>query len=322
MFIFDKILNVRRYTTRNHYRKAWDEAVNIDPPIPLNVDIELSTVCNLRCPFCFLQDTTYKNSKKKFFMDYELACNIIDDAVSINVPALKFNWRGESTLHQHFVDILKYAKHKRSFYDIIVNTNGNCPESSLPGLMYATKVIVSLDTIGRENYKQHRPRGNLQNVFNTIEYLLARGHEGVVVRRVITKDNKRENFKDAILKLFGNLISISEHYCFDRNKSSAHQIVNTEHNVQKNPQGRVYCCYPSQRIVIATDGKMFPCCVDYNQTMLLGIYPKDSLSTAWNSMKIIQLRNMLRENMIPPTQCQDCTSFMAYNCKERENLQK
>ncbi len=106
------------YSTFQEYRQAWDHAYTNDPPIPLNVDIELASVCNLECPFCFISDKSFDKQirqiasdgkSKRRLMNTDLALKIIDQAASIGVPALKFNWRGESTIHHDYSKILCYA---------------------------------------------------------------------------------------------------------------------------------------------------------------------------------------------------------------------
>ena len=50
------------------YRKTWNKAYQITPDIPLNVDLELSAICNLRCPFCPVSKNKLKSNK---FMTYD-----------------------------------------------------------------------------------------------------------------------------------------------------------------------------------------------------------------------------------------------------------
>lgn len=307
----------KAYATFQAYRNAWQNAFYFDPPVPLNLDIELSTVCNLQCPFCFTTGTRFKNINKKQFMSTNLAMQLIDEAEEIGIPALKFNWRGESTLHQDFSKILKYANKKKSFYEIIVNTNGNIPEHSFQGLLYSTKVIVSLDAFGKNLYAIMRKKGDIRTVINTVNRLVEKGHDNVWVRRVLTKENKNEDYYAIAKGIWGNKIKIAEHYCFDRGEIKNYQFKNRRKNQ------RTYCGYPSQRLLIATDGAIYPCCVDYYETMQLGMYPEDSLIDTWKSNWLCKLRHNLRNHIITDTmeQCKYCTSFMAYDAFERQFVQ-
>jgi len=305
---------MRYYATYQHYRKAWQDAKYRTPTIPLNLDIELSTVCNLQCPFCFTQDKAFKLLKLKPYMEKDLALYIIEQAHFIGIPALKFNWRGEATLHPDFTEIMKFAK-KKDFYDIIINTNGNVPDSALEGLKLATKIIVSLDTFGKDQYAKLRKKGDLRTVINTINYLIDSGHNNISVRRVLTKENNNEDFHHIAKTVFGDKVKTSEHHCFDRNTLESYSIT-------KLDKKRTYCGYPSQRLVIGTNGDVFPCCVDYFETMKLANIEKDDLQTIWEDIILYNLRKNLKQNIFfKNTQCLDCTSFMAYNVPERELIE-
>ena len=70
------------------------------------VDIELAAICDLACPFCYRQ---YVATPDKF-MDKKLAFKLIDQASEMNVPSMKFNWRGEPLLNPELPEIISYAK--------------------------------------------------------------------------------------------------------------------------------------------------------------------------------------------------------------------
>ena len=113
--------------------------------------------------------------------DVGFLLSLIDEAADIGIPALKFNFRGESVLHPDYGDIVEYAAGKivpvcdgafecqdgyctcgsrPAFHDLLANTNGNIPdnrwESSIRGLMACTKVMVSLDSMDAAIYPKVR----------------------------------------------------------------------------------------------------------------------------------------------------------------------
>ena len=61
----------------------------------LCVDIEVAAVCDLACPHCFRQHIVTPDK----VMKKELAFNIIEQIKRMNVPSMKFNWRGEPLLN-------------------------------------------------------------------------------------------------------------------------------------------------------------------------------------------------------------------------------
>jgi sulfatase maturation enzyme AslB (radical SAM superfamily) len=292
--------------TRKQYRDAWDKAAKITPAVPLDVTIELSSVCNLLCPFCFISDPQHKQERR--FMDLDLAIRIINEAHRIGVPALKFNWRGESTLNPNFSRIVEYAA-QFPFHDLLINTNGNYSEHAIDGMMACTKVMFSLDSTVEATYNNIRVGGDMLKVLNNISKLIKAGHKNIWVRRVISDLNEREDFSGNVKRIFGNSVKVAEHYCFDRVKK------------QDKPAKRVYCGYPSQRLIVAVDGGIYPCCVDYDCTMPVGTAP--ALETAWNSDGLDTLRMVLKNQSVKtfPATCKGCTSWMGYDSPKRDFVQ-
>lgn len=292
------------YKTFAEYREAWDKAAYITPEAPIHIDLELSSVCNLLCPFCFLADPSHEQPRG--FMPLDSAIRTINEAHRIGVPALKVNWRGESTLSPHFSRIVEYAQSLDSFHEILLNTNGNFGESALDGVMACTKVMFSLDSCREDTYKQIRVGGDLLKVLGNIGKVIKAGHENIWVRRVVTDLNKHEDFAGEVKRIYGSAVKVAEHYVFERAKKG-----------QKRPVARVYCGYPSQRLIVAVDGSIYPCCVDYDCTMPMGQAP--DLLEAWGSKGMKALRRQLKKGGGPKT-CQACTSWMAYDSPKRESV--
>ena len=336
------------YQGQSAYRAAWNQAYIDDPPVPLNVDIELVSFCNLACPFCawgdsenfkpLMQELDWDGKPKRRFFDTALAKCLIDECAEIGVPALKMNFRGESTLHPAFSEIIEYARSKTTsryyhrtsrpgqtavhqnlipaFHEILVNTNANCHPAAIDGLMQTTKLMISLDSMVEETYDQMRVGGNLGKALETIHEVLKRGHKNVWVRRVLTKQNVKEPFADNVRAMFGTEIHVSDHYAFDR--SSKELMLE-----KKEDWGRQYCGYPSQRLVVTSSGKVMACCVAWRDETMVGYWPQQSILQIWEGQPIKNLRQELRDSAYAnaPILCQNCTSYMSYKRKERDFVQ-
>jgi len=201
---------------------------------------------------------------------------------------------------------------EHTFHDILVNTNGNCPEKSIDGLMAATKVMISLDSCVPETYAKMRPGLRLETAMNTAHELIKRGHPDLWIRRVVTEDNKSEPFKEQVDKpLGGKFYKVSEHFCFERGDKKEATA----------PVARRYCGYPSQRLIVSSDGTCYPCCVDTKGEMDMGRYPEQSLLEIWNGGPFKKLRDELRRNEFWSSACRDCESWLAYNDKRRDSVQ-
>ena len=336
------------FNTHEEYRESWKKAYTEDPPVPLNLDLELASLCQLRCPFCYWGESEYREEMKslawdgkplKRFMETSLAKRLIDEAAKIGIPALKMNARGESTLHPDYSEILIYARGKErkwspyktedgtpiyvedqfravgpAFHEILVNTHGNVGPEIIPGLMAATKVMISLDSTIPATYAKMRVGGDIEKAFKTIKELKRLGHPNLWVRRVITEFNKEEPFVERCKQLFGEEIQVSEHFCFDRNRNLNASI----HGEDVNKFERVYCGYPSQRLLITSSGQALPCCVDWRAEMVVGNVLDQSLATIWAGEPIRNLRADLRSNRHKSEICKNCTSYLSFKRPERD----
>lgn len=324
------------FSTKAEYRKAWATSYVADPRVPLNVDIELASTCNARCGFCLYGDSDWARSmvaddvdgqSKKRFMPAEMAYRIIDEAHALGVPALKFNFRGESTLHPKFSDVVEYAYRKETerhdmmvpaFHDLLVNTNANCPDYALRGLMFASKVMVSLDSMVEATYKKIRVGLSLEKAQSRITDLYTRSHRDLWVRRVVCRENQHEDFIGAVKARWPH-VNVSEHYAFDRNKTKDEAV----HDDEVGNWERTYCGYPSQRLIVTASGAILSCCLHWSDEYVLGRFPEVSLAQAWGGEKRAQLAAQLRSGNLEkaPEVCRSCKSFMAYKRPERDFVQ-
>lgn len=242
-------------------------------------------------------------------MPRAMAGRLIDEADAMGISALKFNWRGESTLHREFSEIVSYA-HGKGFVDLLLNTNGQCPDAAMRGMLLCTKVSISLDTMDPRKYQWLRRGGVLKKAKDTISRLLAGGHTNVCVRRIVGKENQEEPFIDHVRAEWGQAVKVAEHFVFTRTESCLTPL--REGDPKSWP--RRYCGQPNRRLVVGSNGEMAPCCVDYGCQLIPAFrYPTESLATAWKAIAEIGKGSL-------PDTCKHCVSYSAYDVPERELL--
>ena len=95
------------------YRKLWHELPKKRElrDYPLQVDLEMSSKCNLRCPMCYTTTDEFLEKVPSKYLDIELYKKIIDE-IAGKVFAVRLSFRGEATLNKNFVEAIRYAKNK------------------------------------------------------------------------------------------------------------------------------------------------------------------------------------------------------------------
>ena len=142
------------------YRESWEEMPKQRKvgEYPVLVDIELASNCNLRCPMCYTTTQHFKDNVKRKLMRWDLYKKVIDE-IAYNVPAVRLSWRGESTLHNKFVEAVEYAK-SRGIGEISFLTNGYRLELDYFKRLVdagADWITVSFDGVGEEYNKIRAP---------------------------------------------------------------------------------------------------------------------------------------------------------------------
>ena len=105
--LFDKKRGFGWESEYTEYRKKWSELAQnqIISDYPLLVDLELASVCNLRCPMCYTITDEFKNQINAKLMNWNLYTKIIDE-IGGKVPAIRLSLRGEATLHKNLSSVL------------------------------------------------------------------------------------------------------------------------------------------------------------------------------------------------------------------------
>lgn len=153
------------------YRKNWTDYPRQQyvSEYPLEVDIELSTVCNLQCPMCFTITDEFKKRVPRKFMDMNLFEKIVDE-ISGKVPAVRLSLRGESTLHPEFISCIRYCKQK-GIKEVSFLTNASTLTRDYFIQMAeagADWITVSIDGVG-EMYENVRKPLKFEETLNKIK---------------------------------------------------------------------------------------------------------------------------------------------------------
>jgi len=133
---------------------------------PLCIDIETASVCDLACPHCYRQFIATPDK----IMSKKLAFKIIDQASKLNVPSMKFNWRGEPLLNPFLPEIIDYAK-KKGILETIINTNATKLDLDMgKKIIYSglDLMIYSFDGGTKKSYEKMRPGRFKKNNFDKI----------------------------------------------------------------------------------------------------------------------------------------------------------
>jgi radical SAM protein with 4Fe4S-binding SPASM domain len=282
------------------YRKNWEiyPQNKIVDKFPIHLDIEATSSCNLKCPFCI---TTHANFEKGF-MKIETFKAIIDEGSKKGLYALKLNWRGESLLHPHLFEMISYAKEK-NILDVFLNTNATIlPEDKIKKLIKSglDRIIISFEGYEKHLYESQRVGANFENTLQNIKNLMLMKKElksslpWVRVQTILI-DELKDKTKQ-YLKFWEEIVD--EVACIDL-KNEVNRIA-----VGKNEW---VCPQLWQRMTISWDGRIMPCVNDTSCKMHIGTIPEISIEQAWKSEKLKTMRKIHNQGLAHTIEnCMDC----------------
>ena len=168
------------------YRDEWyRRAKEFDAgEVPLSINIELVSTCNLACTMCYTITDKFQNSivGAQRMMPWKIVKAIIDDAADNGVFCLSFSWRGESTMYRYndgdkvytFPDVLKYAV-DRGILEVNSLTHGQLIDEKMAEeivLAQPSWISFSIDGLEKEYNQIRTPADKLNTDYNAFERVI------------------------------------------------------------------------------------------------------------------------------------------------------
>ncbi|WP_404417407.1 radical SAM/SPASM domain-containing protein [Marinospirillum sp.] len=306
------------------YRKNWVNwpKNNIVGRVPIHLDIEATSNCNLLCTMC-ARTTMVENGNfwKVQEFDYIKYKEIIDEAAHKGVQSLKFNYLGEPLMNRNIFKMVSYAKEK-GIIDTMFNTNATSltKEKSKKIIECGLdKLFFSFDSPYKDEYEKIRVNANyLKTLKNIIQFHEIRGNNPkesytpftrVSMVKINENDKKFSDFK----KLFEPIVDVvaavdyMDHSMMNNNSEGKNRVENIISTDKSNSSSKFCCPQLWQRMFIHPDGVVTPCCVDVNRTMVMGNIYNNNIEEIWTSKKYNKLRETHRNGNIDSiSTCRNC----------------
>lgn len=288
------------------YRRKWVEypkELKV-PDFPMHMDLEITSFCNLRCPFCARTERVNKGVwRQNKNMELEMFKKIINEGAKEGLCAINMNNYGEPLINPDIVEMVKYAKSK-GILDVFFHTNGVLLKKDLAKKLIEAgldRIMISVDSPYKEKYEKLRVRAkydeviqNIQDFFDVREEL---GSITPLIRiNMIKIPGVTEQELEDTKKLFLDKVDVIGFLELDDHKD--------ELNPQKKQDPELFpagykskfvCPQLISRMTVLEYGAVCPCCIDIDATLKLGDAKTDSLKDLWNSKKLQELRRIHME---------------------------
>lgn len=273
------------------YRRLWTDLPRATElrDYPVHVDLELASVCNLKCPMCYTITAEFKRKVNATLMNFDLFRRLVDE-IQGKVWSVRLSLRGESLLHPRFLDAIRYAK-EAGILEVSTLTNGSnlksrdfCQDLVQTGLDWIT---VSADGI-EDTYNRIRApityREILQNLRNLLEVKAGLQSAKPVV--------KVQGIWPALQQDPGAYLAayspLSDLVAFNPLIDYIRELPDSELLFEPN----FTCPMPYQRLVIGADGIAMMCSNDEENNHPVGNANTQSIHEIWHGLTMRQVREL------------------------------
>lgn len=273
------------------YRKAWVENPRnfVLHDIPLDLDIEASSVCNLRCTFCDRQLFVQDGQMGK--MQFDTFKHIMDQfspEEGKRLCSMKLSYRGEPLINKDIPRMVRYAK-DRGVLDIYFNTNGMFLTEEVSReliLAHLDRISVSIDGTNKAEYEAVRIGANLDTVLANIETLRRLREE----YRVTYPKIRIQTVKLPGLDL-DKYVNAWKGYA-----DEVAALEYTDESVRVSGIEADWACPQLwQRMTIEWDGTIFGCNNDDLRGICLGNVKERSIYDCWHDERLMEIRKLHME---------------------------
>ncbi|WPC41037.1 radical SAM protein [Clostridium sp. JS66] len=297
------------------------------PIFPKAINLELTNQCNLNCKMCI---NGSKKFRKKGFMSNELINKVLEEVIENKkdvINGVDICGIGEPLLHNETINVVNKLK----YYDIrtIMNTNGvllNKENSKELLNSNIDKIMISLDSMNRETYKEVKGIDKFDSVIDNITNLLLLKKETnsktIIQINMLNLGNNFDQIKDAVVywnkflndddvvysrevktlagqvddyRCTGN-ISLKEFkdnlskQGVATNKFVVENWINILENINLNKKSP--CRHLWNYTMILYNGDLSLCCIDFNGKLIVDNMKNKTIREIWNGKKYNDYRNI------------------------------
>lgn len=306
---FLRVLN--REVQQFAYNRQWLPSVGK----PVVFQVELTNHCPMTCEMC---PRTHLMERPLGFMEQALYRRIIDQATQSTSRVFLHHF-GESLLHPELGEFISYAR-ERGIQTYLSANPALLTESRVKALVDngLHELVLSLDGVTGETSAAVRGRAarNVELAEERIEALVeyrrrAGARTPFIVLQIVRQKQNVHEVEEWLRKWKGRTgidrVKVKSYVTWDGRAERINRL-----RLEKEPDGAaVVCDKPWTSVTILWDGRVVPCCFDYDGIMTLGYAGEQSLEDIWRGEPLRRLRSFHRDGNLGDVK-------LCANCKDKE----
>ncbi len=289
--------------------------------MPVVMEIEPTTSCNLRCPQC--PSGLREFTRNTGMLDLPLYKKIIDE-LHPELTYLILYFQGEPFLNKSFLEFVKYAAQKNIYTATSSNAHYFTDEMAKATIQSGLdRLIISIDGIDQESYQKYRVGGKLDKVLEGTRNLLKwkkklnSSTPHIIWQFIAFKHNEhqvpeikrlaREMGVDELGIKTAQIYDYQTSDTFIPNNEDLSRYKKTEKGYEIKNELLNQCWRMWRGSVVTWDGLVVPCCFDKDATHRFGDVSKESFAQVWRSEAYQNFRRAILKSRSEIDICTNCT---------------
>lgn len=282
--------------------------LDLKPPFPKSMLLEVSNICNHACAFC----ANSKSNRKRGFIEKELATRILSEAYKLGTREIGFYATGEPLADKNLDMYISLAK-KIGYEYVFITTNGalfdlNRAHSIIDAGIDSIK--FSINGANKEDYFLIHGKNDFDKVIENLKLLseLKDNYKfKLYISFIMTKQTMetKERFQQEYGRYVDDIIFLK---CI--NQSGYMHELNDLLAINKYTGGGYsvdgVCPMIFNKLYVTYEGYLTMCCADFQNYLVIADLNKESLTDAWHNDYAQKLRKRHLEHNLQGTLCYNC----------------
>ncbi len=320
-------LLVGRRGSCDHLRSSWSllRKSTFVAGRPVNITLEPTNVCNLRCPVCETGSGELERPSRR--MSLAEFKNILDRIAS-HTNTLMFYYMGEPFLNQEAYAMIRLAK-EYGIPWVTTCTNGDLIDPEKLVASGIDEISFQIGGMSSETHSIYRINGDFENVMSKLKETLRLRKEQQKPMRVncgmiLMQHNEHEVAEfHRVMNELGVDEAVAIDPCVRTMAQAEMYLPSDERHWIYDPQAfragvlrpRVLpgnrCDWLNYSLTILANGDVVPCCRDPKGEHVMGNLHQQELSEIWNGVKYRDFRGAVLKDQAKMEICRLCSGYPA-----------
>jgi MoaA/NifB/PqqE/SkfB family radical SAM enzyme len=286
----------------NSEKTELENVVPLDTPFSVHIDV--CSICNFKCNFCFQSDPEAMKMKGYKFglMDFRLFKKITDDLKGFDqkIRKVKIGLHGEPTLHPELPRMIGYMKSQGVTEVIELFTNASRLNPKLnKGLIDAglDRVNMSIEGLSTEKYKEVTGVAiDMEKFSGNIRDLYEKRKDCKIYIKIVDINLSSED-REMFFSTFGDICDeiFVENVVPQWAEINKFDVDTTGMYGQKVDRYKEVCPFPFMYLHFNFDGTASPCTLDWGKQVLIGDVRKETALGIWQGKSLYDLQMKMLE---------------------------